>query len=88
MEYDELIDEEDSVLKKKIFISVVSIIVLCISIILVVTPKNHSYKVGIKSKDGLEITLLDNDYLVINNRNYEILEGTIDLSKFYNIFIN
>lgn len=131
-------------MKKKIFISVVSIIVLCVSIIMVVTPKkinaskivelvqsnyksitvndkhieagtskqyliddfipklsrytiktydgelpkNHSYKVDIKSKDGSEITLLDNDYLVVDNRNYKILEGTIDLSKFYNVFIN
>jgi hypothetical protein len=131
-------------LKKKIFISVVSIIVLCVSIISIVTPKkinvskvvdlvqsnyksisvndkyivagttnqyliddfipklsryaiktyngelhkNYSYKVDIKRIDGSDITLLDNDYLVINNRKYEIVEGTINLSKFYNIFMN
>ncbi|MGY0371973.1 hypothetical protein [Clostridium sp. JNZ J1-5] len=46
-------------------------------------PKNHLYKVDIKSKDSSIITLLDNDYLVINNGEYKILDGTIDLSKFY-----
>lgn len=51
-------------------------------------PKNYSYKVYIKSKDGSEITLLDNDYLIINNSKYKILEGTIDLSKFYNVYIS
>lgn len=51
-------------------------------------PKNYSYRVDIKSKDGSEITLLDNDYLVINNSKYKIVEGTIDLSKFYNVFID
>ena len=131
-------------MKKKIFISIATLIVLCISIILIVTPKkinasevvdvvqsnyksitvndkyieagtsnqyiiddfipklsrytikmyngelpkNYTYKVDIKSKDGSEITLLYNDYLVINNNKYKIVEGTIDLSKLYNTFIN
>lgn len=46
-------------------------------------PENHSYKVDIKSKDGSIITLLDNDYLIINNDKYKILDGIIDLSRFY-----
>lgn len=46
-------------------------------------PQNYSYKVNIISKYGLEIILLDNDYLVVDNINYEILDGKINLSKFY-----
>jgi hypothetical protein len=51
-------------------------------------PRYYNYKVDIKRKDGSQITLFDNDYLVIDNRKYEILEGTINLDKFYNIFMN
>lgn len=142
--YDELFYEEEPALKKKISISIVTLIVLCISIVLIVTPEkinasevidldqrnykaitvndkcieagtrdqyliddfipklsrytvkiyngelpeNYSYKVDIKGKDGVEITLLDNNYLMINNNKYEIVEGTIDLDKFYNIFMD
>ena len=50
-------------------------------------PKNYSYKVEIKRNDGSEITLFDNDYLVINSSKYKIIEGGIDLDKFYNIFV-
>jgi Ribonuclease G/E len=51
-------------------------------------PKYYTYKVDIKRKDGSQITLFDNDYLVIDNRKYEILEGKFNLDKFYNIFMN
>jgi hypothetical protein len=51
-------------------------------------PENYSYKVGIKRNDGSEITLFDNDYLVASNRKYKIVEGTIDLNKFYNTFMD
>ncbi|MGL5381254.1 hypothetical protein [Clostridium sp.] len=50
-------------------------------------PKGYSYKVEIKRNDGLEIILLDNDYLVVGSSKYKILEGTIDLNKFYTIFM-
>jgi hypothetical protein len=50
-------------------------------------PKNYSYKVDIKRNDGSEITLFDNDYLVISNHKYKIVEGAIDLNKFYNVFM-
>jgi len=51
-------------------------------------PKNYSYKVHIKKNDGSEITLFDNDYLVISSSKYKILEGTIDFNKFYNTFMD
>jgi hypothetical protein len=51
-------------------------------------PKNYSYKVHIKRNDGTEITLFDNEYLVIGTNKYKIVEGTIDLNKFYNTFID
>jgi hypothetical protein len=51
-------------------------------------PKNYSYKVDIKRNDGSEITLFDNDYLVINSSKYKIVEGAIDLNKFYNTFMD
>ena len=50
-------------------------------------PKNYSYKVDIKGNDGSEITLFDNDYLVVSSSKYKIVEGTIDLNKFYTIFM-
>jgi len=51
-------------------------------------PNDYKYKVVIKGKDGTEITLLDNDYLIKDNKKYEILKGTINLDKFYNIFMD
>jgi hypothetical protein len=51
-------------------------------------PKNYSYKVDIKRNDGSEISLFDNDYLIVSNRKYKIVEGTIDLNKFYNTFMD
>ena len=50
-------------------------------------PKNYSYKVDIKRNDGSEITLFDNDYLVVSSSKYKIVEGTIDFNKFYTIFM-
>jgi hypothetical protein len=47
-------------------------------------PENCSYKIDIESRDGSKISLLDNNYLVVNNRKYKIIDGTIDLGKFYN----
>lgn len=51
-------------------------------------PKNCFYKVDIEKNDGSEITLFDNDYLVISSSKYKIVEGTIDLNKFYNTFMD
>jgi hypothetical protein len=50
-------------------------------------PNSYSYKVSIEGKDGSNIILLDNNYLLVNNSKYKILDGTINLNKFYN-FIN
>lgn len=50
-------------------------------------PKNYSYKFNIKRNDDSEITLFDNDYLVISSSKYKIVNGTIDLNKFYSIFM-
>lgn len=46
-------------------------------------PETYSYKVDIISKDNSIITLLDNKYLFVNDVKYEILDGEIDLNKFY-----
>lgn len=46
-------------------------------------PENNLYKVEIKSNDDSIITLLDNNYLIVDDVKYEIIEGTIDLAKFY-----
>jgi len=46
-------------------------------------PDSYSYKVNIESNDGTEIILLDNNYLAVNNSKYKIIDGTIDLDKFY-----
>lgn len=51
-------------------------------------PADYAYKADIEGKDGSHITLFDNDYLVIDNRKYEILEGTINLDMLYNIFMD
>ena len=40
-----------------------------------------------RGNDGSEITLFDNDYLVVSSSKYKIVEGTIDLNKFYTIFM-
>ncbi|MGO1713305.1 MAG: hypothetical protein ACTH0B_07320 [Senegalia sp. (in: firmicutes)] len=49
--------------------------------------KDHDYKVVIKNNDRTQITLLDNDYLIIDKQKYKILEGNINLKKFYNVFL-
>jgi hypothetical protein len=46
-------------------------------------PKNYSYKVLIENKDGSTITLLDEQYLVVNNVNYKILSGIIGIDTLY-----
>lgn len=51
-------------------------------------PKKYTYKVHIKAKDGSEITLLDHNFLLVDNQNYEILDGTIDINTFYNVFMD
>ncbi|AOT71248.1 hypothetical protein [Geosporobacter ferrireducens] len=51
-------------------------------------PKSYSYRVDIEKKDSSVITLIDNDYLVINNRKYKIIEGRVDLDKLYNVFMD
>ena len=50
-------------------------------------PKDYSYKVDIKRNDGSEIILFDNNYLVVDSSKYQIIEGNIDLNKFYTIFM-
>lgn len=46
-------------------------------------PNDFSNKVIITYKDGSVITLLDNDYIEIDDKKYEIVDGSIDLEKFY-----
>ena len=48
-------------------------------------PKDYSYKVDIKRNDCSEIILFDNNYLVVDSSKYQIIEGNIDLNKFYTI---
>ncbi|MDP4087037.1 MAG: hypothetical protein Q8934_20970 [Bacillota bacterium] len=48
-------------------------------------PDNSSYRIDIESKDGSKSILLDNKYLAANNSKYKIIDGTIDLGKFYNL---
>lgn len=40
-------------------------------------------KVNIIYKDGSEIILLDNKYIIISDVVYEIINGSIDLDRFY-----
>ena len=46
-------------------------------------PTEYSNKVDITNKDGTKISLFDNKYITIEDRNYEIISGSIDLDKFY-----
>jgi hypothetical protein len=51
-------------------------------------PFDYTYKVVIEKTDGSTIVLYDNDYIIINQTKYVIVKGTIDLDKFYRIFID
>lgn len=46
-------------------------------------PTECSNKVDITNKDGTKISLFDNKYIIIEDRTYEIISGSIDLDKFY-----
>ena len=42
-----------------------------------------SITVIITYKDASQIVLIDNSYLIIDHKTYEIIDGKIDLEKFY-----
>lgn len=42
-----------------------------------------STNVIITYKDGSQIVLIDNSYLILDHKTYEIIDGNIDLEKFY-----
>lgn len=44
---------------------------------------DYSTKVIITYKDGSTIILIDNNYLILDDKIYEITDGDIDLEKFY-----
>lgn len=44
---------------------------------------DYSTEVVVTYKDGSTIRLIDNSYLILQDKTYEITEGNIDLEKFY-----
>lgn len=50
--------------------------------------EDYKDKVSATYKDGSKIILIDNKYLTINDKSYEIIDGYIDLDKFYKFIDN
>lgn len=51
-------------------------------------PEDYKDKVSATYKDGSKIILIDNKYLTINDKSYEIIDGYINLDKFYKFVDN
>ena len=50
--------------------------------------EDYKDKVSATYKDGSKIILIDNKYLTINDKSYEIIDGYINLDKFYKFIDN
>ena len=50
--------------------------------------EDYKDKVSATYKDGSKIILIDNKYLTINDKSYEIIYGYINLDKFYKFIDN
>jgi hypothetical protein len=49
---------------------------------------NYSYRTEISQKNGTQISIFDNAFMVVNDNIYKITNGEIDYNKLYSLFLD